>query len=37
MNSLDPWAHLKDLLSRLTGHLNSHINELLPHRWQLAG
>lgn len=29
----DPWAYLKDVLARLTGHLNSRIDELLPHRW----
>ena len=37
MNGLDPWAYLKDVLSRLPGHLNSRIDELLPHRWQPAG
>ena len=31
----DPWAYLKDvLLTRLPTHLNSRIEELLPHRWQ---
>jgi transposase len=30
----DPWAYLKDVLTRLPGHLNSRIDELLPHRWQ---
>ena len=30
----DPWAYLKDVLSRLPGHMNSRIDELLPHRWQ---
>jgi transposase len=30
----DPWAYLKDVLTRLPGHLNSCIDELLPHRWQ---
>jgi hypothetical protein len=30
----DPWAYLKDVLTRLPGHMNSHIEELLPHRWQ---
>ena len=29
MNGLDPWAHLKDVLSCLPGHLNSRIDELL--------
>jgi len=31
----DPWAYLKDVLTRLPGHLNSRIEELLPHRWQM--
>ena len=30
----DPWAYLKDVLTKLPSHLNSHIEELLPHRWQ---
>jgi hypothetical protein len=30
----DPWAYLKDVLTRLSGHMNSRIEELLPHRWQ---
>ena len=33
----DPWAYLKDVLTRLPNHLNSRIDELLPHRWQPAG
>lgn len=37
MNGHDPWAYLKDVLTRLPGHLNSRIDELLPHRWQPAG
>ena len=37
MNGHDPWAYLKDVLARLPGHLNSRIDELLPHRWQPAG
>lgn len=36
MHGHDPWAYLKDVLTRLPGHLNSHIDELLPHRWQLV-
>ena len=31
INDLDPWACLKDVLVRLPGHLNSGIDELLPH------
>ena len=34
LNGRDPWAYLKDVLTRLPTHLNSRIDELLPHRWQ---
>ena len=34
LNGHDPWAYLKDVLERLPTHLNSRIEELLPHRWQ---
>jgi hypothetical protein len=37
MNGHDLWAYLKDVLTRLPGHLNSRIDELLPHRWQPMG
>jgi hypothetical protein len=30
----DPWVYLKDVLTRLPTHMNSRIEELLPHRWQ---
>lgn len=30
----DPWAILKDVLTRLPTQLNSRIDELLPNRWQ---
>jgi hypothetical protein len=30
----DPWAYLKDVLTRLPTQLNSRINELLPHNWR---
>jgi transposase len=33
----DPWAYLKDILTRMPTQLNSRIEELLPHRWQPAG
>ena len=36
LNGGDPWAYLKDVLTRLPTHLNSRIEELLPHRWQSA-
>ncbi len=34
MNGHDPYAYLKDVLSRLPTHKASRIDELLPHRWQ---
>jgi transposase len=34
MNGHDPFAYLKDILSRLPTHKASRIGELLPHRWQ---
>jgi hypothetical protein len=34
LNGHDPYAYLKDVLARLPTHKNSHIEELLPHRWQ---
>ncbi|MCP5282318.1 MAG: IS66 family transposase [Rhodoferax sp.] len=34
MNGHDPYAYLKDILSRLPTHKDSRIGELLPHRWQ---
>ena len=34
MNGHDPFAYLKDILSRLPTHKASRIAELLPHRWQ---
>jgi hypothetical protein len=35
-NGHDPYAYLKDVLTRLPSQLNSRIHELLPHRWQPA-
>jgi transposase len=32
----DPWAYLNDVLTRLPTHLNSRIDEPLPHNWQPA-
>ena len=29
-----PWAYLRDVLTMLLSHMNSRIEELLPHRWQ---
>jgi hypothetical protein len=34
LNGHDPWAYLRDVLARLPTHLNSRIDELLPHRWR---
>ena len=34
MNGHDPYAYLKDVLTRLPMHPNRRIGELLPHRWQ---
>jgi transposase len=34
LNGHDPFAYLKDILSRLPTQPNSKIEELLPHRWQ---
>jgi hypothetical protein len=33
LNGHDPYAHLKDVLTRLPTHRNSMIGDLLPHRW----
>jgi hypothetical protein len=37
LNGHEPWAYLKDILTRLPTQLNSRIEELLPHRWQPTG
>ena len=37
LNGHDPWAYLKDVLTRLPTYMNSRIDELLPHRWQPLG
>ena len=34
MNGHDPYAYLKDTLTRLPTHPNNRIEELLPQRWQ---
>ena len=34
LNGHEPWAYLKDVLTRLPTQLNSRIEELLPHKWQ---
>jgi hypothetical protein len=35
-NGHDPYAYLKDVLTRLPSTLDRDIATLLPHRWQLA-
>lgn len=37
MHGHDPWAYLKGVRTRLPIHMNSRIDELLPHRWQPLG
>lgn len=37
LNGHEPWAYLKDVLTRLPTQLNSRIDELLPHQWQPSG
>ena len=34
LNGHDPYAYLKDALTRLPTQRNNMIGELLPHRWQ---
>ncbi len=34
LNGLELWAYLREVLDRLPTHLNSRIDDLLPHRWQ---
>lgn len=36
MNRHDPYAYLKDVLTRLPTHKANRIDELLPHRWKPA-
>ena len=36
LNGHDPYAYLKDVLTRLPTHKASQIADLLPHRWQPA-
>ena len=33
INGHDPYAYMKDILTRLPTQRNSLIEELLPHRW----
>lgn len=33
LNGHEPWAYLKDVLTRLPTLLNSRLEELLPHKW----
>ncbi len=34
LNGHDPFAYLKDVLTRLPTQRANQVNELLPHRWQ---
>jgi hypothetical protein len=34
LNGLDPWAYLRDVLSRIHSHPSHRLDELLPHRWR---
>lgn len=34
LNGVAPYAYLRDVLERLSTQPASHIDELLPHRWQ---
>ena len=36
MNGHDPYAYLRDVLTRLPTHRASRVEELLPHRWQAS-
>lgn len=36
LNGHDPYAYLKDVLTRLPPHKASQVGELLPHRWMPA-
>ena len=36
LNGHDPYAYMKDVLSRLPTHRASQVGELLPHRWKSA-
>jgi hypothetical protein len=36
MNGHDPYAYLRDVLTRLPTHRASRVEELLPHRWEAA-
>lgn len=37
LNGHEPFAYLKDVLTRLPTHPNSRIDDLLPHRWPPGG
>ncbi|MCR5864074.1 transposase domain-containing protein [Aquincola sp. J276] len=36
LNGLDPWAYLRDVLTRIHTHPSQRLEELLPHRWRPA-
>jgi hypothetical protein len=37
LNRHDPYAYMRDVLTRLPTHKNSKIAQLLPHNWQPLG
>ena len=37
MRGHERWAYLRDVLRWLPTQINSRMEELLPHRWRLAG
>ena len=34
LNGLEPWAYLRDVLTRIHSHPSHRLEELLPHRWR---
>ncbi len=37
LNGVDPWAYLRDVLTRIHSHPSHRLDELLPHRWRPDG
>lgn len=37
LNGLDPYAYLRDVLTRLPTHKERDIDQLLPHLWRAVG
>jgi len=36
LNKHDPYAYMRDVLTRWPAHRNSELGDLLPHRWRPA-